>query len=603
MAYIINKSDGTVLTTLEDGLLNTDTSVGLIGRNYTGYGEVQNENFLFLLENFSNANPPARPVKGQTWFDSQKLNVYSGTAWIPVGAATSSASAPSGVLGSFWFKTTTEQLFVFAETGWKLIGPEAAEGFATSRIETRIVKDIENNDHAVVVSIVDGNIITITSNDEFTIQNVNDYQAFSNIYRGVNVRIGTSPSYYFAGNVKGNSDTATKFETARTINNVVYDGTNDITITANTSGTLIIGDYINGTNFNGSSSTEWSVNATPDNIIGTVVARDSSGDFTAGKITAAEFIGIHKGNVDVTSGISTFDRIVCNSVEGVQFTGNAFSATRLQPGRNINGVLFDGTQNITVPAAAGTLTGTDISSNVVNSSLQSVGTLNSLTVTDFGITVGNTNQIKITIESNIPTIRDLNARGLKFAVNDVSQVSSTASLTMLTSAESVSQGAPVGPSFVPNADGVFNLGIPDLKFNNVYGNTFRGVASSAQYADLAEKYSSDGVYEPGTVVMFGGSKEVTLAEKNTKRVAGVVSTNPAYLMNSELHDIHVVAIALQGRVPVFVTGDVKKGDMLVSAGDGRAMAAENPEIGSVIGKALADFSGTMGLIEMVVGRL
>ena len=178
MAYIINKSDGTVLTTLEDGLLNTSTSIGLIGRNYTGYGEIQNENFVFLLENFSNSNPPARPIKGQAWFDSanSKLNVYNGTAWTPVGSATSSISEPSGVIGSFWFKTTTQQLFVYADTGWVLIGPEAVDGFGKTKSEARTVKDVSGNDHAVVATAVDGTVISIISNDEFVIETVAEYQ-------------------------------------------------------------------------------------------------------------------------------------------------------------------------------------------------------------------------------------------------------------------------------------------------------------------------------------------------------------------------------------------------------------------------------------------
>ena len=121
MAYVLNKSDGSILLSIQDGELDTSTSLVLLGRNYTGYGEVQNENFIFLLENFANTNPPARPIKGQTWFNSSVnvLNAYTGTVWIPVGAATPSATPPAEVIGAFWLKTTTEQLYVFTETGWE----------------------------------------------------------------------------------------------------------------------------------------------------------------------------------------------------------------------------------------------------------------------------------------------------------------------------------------------------------------------------------------------------------------------------------------------------------------------------------------------------
>lgn len=606
MSYIINKSDGTVLTTLEDGVLNTTTSIGLIGRNYTGYGEIQNENFLVLLENFANANPPARPIKGQAWFDSVNLlfNVYDGEKWIPVGAAQSSAVEPAGIPGAFWHKTTTDQVFVYTGIeGWKLVGPETVDGFDKTKSESRIVKDVDGNDHAVIVNIVDGRIISILSNDQFTIESSGEYQGFFSISRGVNINNTPNPLYAISGRLNGNAATATKFETARSINGFVYDGTNDITITANTAGSLIKGDYITGNNFNGSLTTTWSVDATPDNVIGKVVARDSAGDFSAGKITADEFIGIHKGNVDVNSGISTFDRIVCNSLEGAEFGGNAFSATKLQPGRTINGVLFNGTQNITIATDASTLTGTTLATGVLNSSLQSLGVLNSLSTTNLGITVGSTNQIKISIESNAPTIKDLNGQGLNISLNDTAQPSNTATFRFITSAQALLLGGPSAPTLVAPVGGVYNLGLPSFKFNNVYGNTFQGVSATAQYADLAENYLADAAYSPGTVVMFGGNAEVTLADENTSAVAGVVSKNPAYLMNSELSGDSVISLALQGRVPCAVIGSVRKGDLLVSAGGGAAKSSRSPRIGSVIGKSLEDFDGESGVIEVVVGRL
>jgi hypothetical protein len=129
-----------------------------------------------------------------------------------------------------------------------------------------------------------------------------------------------------------------------------------------------------------------------------------------------------------------------------------------------------------------------------------------------------------------------------------------------------------------------------------------GSKLTATYADLAEYYEADKPYEPGTVVEFGGEKEVTIAEDGTTKVAGVVSTNPAYVMNSQCQGEHVVALALQGRVPVKVRGTIHKGDMLVSAGDGYARPMIHPYIGSVIGKALENFEGE-GVIEVAVGRL
>ena len=129
-----------------------------------------------------------------------------------------------------------------------------------------------------------------------------------------------------------------------------------------------------------------------------------------------------------------------------------------------------------------------------------------------------------------------------------------------------------------------------------------GSKLQATYADLAEYYEADQYYEPGTVLAFGGEKEVTLAEDSTARVAGVVSTDPAYAMNAGCAGL-AVAIALQGRVPTKVRGIIRKGDMMVSGGNGFARPSLSPQMGTVIGKALEDFDGIEGVIEVAVGRL
>jgi hypothetical protein len=149
------------------------------------------------------------------------------------------------------------------------------------------------------------------------------------------------------------------------------------------------------------------------------------------------------------------------------------------------------------------------------------------------------------------------------------------------------------------ANGVGNIGTATSYFNTVFAK-----ATSAQYADLAEMYEADASYEPGTVVCFGGAKEVTVCDiPDSTRVAGVISTNPSYLMNSGQTGAYVVAVALQGRVPTKVTGQIRKGDLIVSAGDGRGRANNDARTGTIIGKALADFDGQDGVIEVVVGRV
>ena len=146
--------------------------------------------------------------------------------------------------------------------------------------------------------------------------------------------------------------------------------------------------------------------------------------------------------------------------------------------------------------------------------------------------------------------------------------------------------------------GVGNIGSSTVPFNTIFAK-----ATTAQYADLAEKYTADAEYAPGTVLVFGGTAEVTVnAVDADRRVAGVVSTNPSYTMNSGLESEHVATVALTGRVPTLVVGTVRKGDMMVAAGLGRARAEADPQVGSVIGKALEDFDGAEGTIEVVIGR-
>jgi len=154
------------------------------------------------------------------------------------------------------------------------------------------------------------------------------------------------------------------------------------------------------------------------------------------------------------------------------------------------------------------------------------------------------------------------------------------------------------------ANGVGNIGNSTTRFNTVFATTFSGVSTTANYADLAENYQADGVYEPGTVVVFGGKNEITVSDiDHDTRIAGVVSTNPAYLMNSS--QANGTPVALAGRVPCLVQGPVNKGDRLVNVASGIA-GKFNPgkaELGCVVGKSLQDLPhDRVELIEIAVGR-
>jgi hypothetical protein len=154
-------------------------------------------------------------------------------------------------------------------------------------------------------------------------------------------------------------------------------------------------------------------------------------------------------------------------------------------------------------------------------------------------------------------------------------------------------------NIVPATDATYNIGTSLKGYNTVYAK-----ATSAQYADVAEIYTADYDYEPGTVLIFGGNKEVTISTfSQDTRVAGVVSTKPAYLMNDKSEG---VAVALLGKVPVKVHGMIEKGDLLTTSGEhsGYAKKALDPKTGTIIGKALEKHnSNSTGVIFVSVGKL
>jgi hypothetical protein len=189
----------------------------------------------------------------------------------------------------------------------------------------------------------------------------------------------------------------------------------------------------------------------------------------------------------------------------------------------------------------------------------------------------------------------LQASGTTFSVLQSDGTTPATANTTINTTNSIT----VGGILNAGANGVGNIGNSTAYFNTVFAK-----ATSAQYADLAENYVADTDYAPGTVLSFGGDHEVTLTtEAGDKRIAGVVSTNPSYVMNATLEGEFVATIALTGRVPTKVSGPVAKGDMMVSAGDGRAIACATPSMGTVIGKALENHSSGNGIIEVVVGRM
>jgi hypothetical protein len=408
MPYQINKHNGDRLVILDDGTLDSTTSLGLVGKNFAGYGEIQNENFLWLLENFAGTIPPGRAIVGQLWYDSgtQRINVYTGANnWKIVGnTQVASAEPTEPAPGDGWLKNDSEQFYVYNGSQFVFVGPEAVQGFGVSRAVSTKIRDDANNYWPVIKLTLNDTVIAIVADRAFNINSLDAVVGFTSLVKGINL----SSTAVISGSLQGNSSTTTRLQTARRINGINFDGTSDVVVTANTTNLLKGGNFLIGNDFNGSAETTWNVNGTSNNTAGTLVARDSTGNFRAGTITAdlsGNTNGTHFGNVsgnvsgnvignltgnvignltgnvlgdlagnvqgnvvgDLRGNVLAIDTTIAYNATTKTFFGNfqgtATTANKLTAPALINGVPFDGTGPITVvdstklPLTGGVLTG------------------------------------------------------------------------------------------------------------------------------------------------------------------------------------------------------------------------------------------------------
>lgn len=198
MAYQIDRYNNTILTVVEDGTVDQTTDLKFIGKNYAGYGEIQNENFLYLLENFAGANQPPRALSGQIWFDSanSKLKFYDGTQWRTTGGSAVATAEPTGLTsGDFWWDSGNEQLYVYNGNDFILIGPQNAGEGVTQMVSTEVL-DTLGNTHAVIVAYINDDPVAVFSPDSttFTINPSTPIGSFTTIGRGIT--IPTDARYY-----------------------------------------------------------------------------------------------------------------------------------------------------------------------------------------------------------------------------------------------------------------------------------------------------------------------------------------------------------------------------------------------------------------------
>ncbi len=508
MAYQIDRYNGTPLVTVDDGTIsNEKTTLKLVGKNYAGYGEIQNENFVFLTENFANAAPPANVLSGQVWFDSgnRKLKFWDAAKWRSMGGAEVSDEKPTGLtIGDLWWKTSTKQLFTYTGISdeYVLIGPQAVPGFGDTLLESIIVYDTQDNPHPVIRALVNAKTVFIinSSEDPFTLgaQSQSQYNlaSFSYIAKGITMVNTTTSEGITSTNYRywGTASNTDKF------------------------GGLLPVDYVKTVN----SVMQGTAQFQPTN--------NNDAGFTVGA----------NGNLSIYvpgSGVPFIKNSVGNNIKFVITEG----ASTKQTMQILSGAVDPGitdTYDIGEPALR-----------------WRNGYFKNLYADDF---YGGT------FHGNLDGISN-RADFLLYAAGYRSATDSNTPFTIV----------------ARNASG------------NFAANVIDAIATKALYADLAERYEADAVYEPGTVVVFGGEKEITVTDKSgDHRVAGVVSTNPAYEMNVSAETEGFLPVALRGKVPVKVIGSVSKGDILVtSSTPGHAVSTGSGETYSphaVVAKAIED---------------
>lgn len=263
MPYILNKTSGAVVATVQDAALDTTTDLTFLGRNFAGYGETQNENFLKLLENFANTTAPLKPIEGETWYSTvdKRLHVYDGQSWKSIANLEINSASPistkTPLTGDLWFNKTQQQLYAFNGSDYVLIGPPSgADTKAQWRgsYEYSVLGGLDAPKYNIKAVIgVNDEVVAITSAEAYDLIEGSDsyptYPTVTKMHKGINLlgadpNTGSSEAYnnYFWGSAAHSLRSNTSTFTA------------GLTYTTNTASTTVYCvPFLNTTTNNGSS--------------------------------------------------------------------------------------------------------------------------------------------------------------------------------------------------------------------------------------------------------------------------------------------------------------------------------------------------------------
>jgi hypothetical protein len=308
--------------------------------------------------------------------------------------------------------------------------------------------------------------------------------------------------------------------------------------------------------------------------------------------TDLEVIRVHDGST--VGGFALVGLASTQTISNKIYQGTSVSVTGNITSGNFVGTLNGSGANVTSISATNISSGTLAQARLANASLTVNGTVIALGGSG---TITATATGTLTIGTGLGGTSYNGSTGVTITNTGVTALTGGGGITVNASTGSITLG-----STATSANTAGAIVARDAS-GNFTANVITATATSARYADLAEKYLADADYEPGTVLSFGGNNEVTITTSEAdRRIVGVVTTNPSYVMNAGLEGEYVATVALIGRVPTKVVGTVRKGDFMVSADNGHAQACAEPTLGTVIGKAVQDFDGQSGVIEVMINN-